>query len=74
MDLVLLQDWNGLPSGRPLFGVQNGQAELMILRGIAKQVEAKKADSGRQLQTDSSHGTNNGRSDNRTSQKAVRNR
>jgi hypothetical protein len=67
MDLVLLQDWNGLPSGRPLFDVQCGQAELMILRGIAKQADSKKAKSVRQLSTDSSHRADNGRSDNRAS-------
>lgn len=43
MDLVLLTDWNGLPSGRPLFGVQCGQAEIMIARGIAKRFEALEA-------------------------------
>lgn len=43
MDLVLLKDWNGLPLGRPLFGVQCGQAELMIARGIAKRSEAPEA-------------------------------
>lgn len=35
MDLTLLQMWNGLPIGFRLVGVQVGQAELMIQRGLA---------------------------------------
>jgi len=37
MDLVLLQMWNGLPVGFRLVGVQAGQAEIMIQRGIASE-------------------------------------
>jgi hypothetical protein len=37
MNLVLLQDWNSLPSGFRLVGVQAGQAEIMIQRGIASE-------------------------------------
>ncbi len=37
MDLVLLQTWNGLPVGFRLVGVQAGQAEIMIQRGIASE-------------------------------------
>jgi hypothetical protein len=47
MDLVLLVDWNGFPSGRPLYGVQAGQAEIMIQRGIAKRVESNPDNSKR---------------------------
>jgi hypothetical protein len=41
MDLVLLKDWNGMSSGMPLIGVQAGQAEIMIARGIAKRVNSE---------------------------------
>lgn len=37
MNLVLLQIWNGLPVGFRLVGVQAGQAEIMIQRGIASE-------------------------------------
>jgi len=36
VDLVLKQPWNGLPVGFRLVGVQFGQAELMIRRGLAE--------------------------------------
>jgi len=45
MDLVLLKDWNGLRSGFRLAGVPGGQAEQLVLRGIAKHENAH-ADSG----------------------------
>jgi len=35
VDLVLVKDWNGLPTGFELVGVQDGQAELMIQKGFA---------------------------------------
>jgi hypothetical protein len=36
MDLVLIKDWNGLRSGFHMAGVPGGQAEQLVLRGIAK--------------------------------------
>ena len=36
MNLTLIQAWNGLPVGFQLVGVQAGQAELMVQRGLAE--------------------------------------
>lgn len=35
MNLVLVEPWNGLPVGFRLVGVQQGQAYLMLQKGLA---------------------------------------
>lgn len=38
MNLVLLVSWNGLPPGFQMVGVQSGQAEIMVRKGLAELV------------------------------------
>jgi hypothetical protein len=49
MDITLTQPWNGLPVGFRLVGVQAGQAELMVKRGLAEK-SSDKIDESKQQQ------------------------
>jgi hypothetical protein len=56
MDLTLLKDWNGLPVGFRLVGVQDGQAELMIQRGLASAIETRSSDEANSRAGDAQRG------------------
>lgn len=47
MKIRLLKNWNSLPSGSVLEGIGNGQAKLLIDRGIAEKVDDSPAEPAR---------------------------
>jgi hypothetical protein len=56
MDLILLKDWNGLPVGFRLVGVQAGQAEIMIQRGFASAIDSGSSDKANSRAGDAQRG------------------